>query len=489
MVTEPNNADSTDANNSKDAVVLERRLLSEKEGISILLTKDGLGAFVIVATEVAKSTTPENVLTFLKEAGIKFGIHEEKIEELFKEKKFDAEQLVAWGKKPKPGKNGFLEYLFEEDQKKEATEEEILENKRVDYKNLTTFTNVKQGDILVRHHSPVQGIPGHGVRDDEAAPPKVKDVHLPKGRNTDTDSKNTVLKATIDGMVRRGEGKVHVAPIIDITGDVDFSVGNMDFLGTINIAGNILVDFKVGAVDDINVRGVVEGAQLKAGGSITINRGVQGMDKAVLEAGELITTNFISNATASARQVIVNGPIMHSEVYASERVVLSGKKGNISGGKVSAKYLIDCTSVGSEMGIRTDLEVGVSPELTKQMYEAVQDIKRMEGDLNKIVAASDPLLKLKEEGEVELPPDKLQLLEATMTARKQLKDQIQELEEKKEQLVSDVNKSKNAQIIVQGEVFPGTNIKIFDAILKVMEKMRIICFYREADGTVGTKVP
>jgi len=69
--------------------------------------------------------------------------------------------------------------------------------------------------------------------------------------------------------------------------------------------------------DDIEVRGIVEGAVVEAGGNLTLVRGVQGMSKAVLKCN----CNMVARFLESVENVSVGGnletdTILHSKVEA-----------------------------------------------------------------------------------------------------------------------------------------------------------------------------
>lgn len=49
-------------------------------------------------------------------------------------------------------------------------------------------------------------------------------------------------------------------PLFYVYGDVDFNVGNIDFLGDVHISGDVREDFVVHATGTVTVDGLVEGA-------------------------------------------------------------------------------------------------------------------------------------------------------------------------------------------------------------------------------------
>ena len=77
--------------------------------------------------------------------------------------------------------------------------------------------------------------------------------------------------------------KINVFPVYEVNGDVDYNTGNIDFVGTIVIRGNVRSGFKVKADGDIRIIGSVEGAELEAAGSIEISAGIIGQNKGLLK--------------------------------------------------------------------------------------------------------------------------------------------------------------------------------------------------------------
>lgn len=59
--------------------------------------------------------------------------------------------------------------------------------------------------------------------------------------------------------------------------NVGATTGNIDFIGSVYVKGDVQSGFKVSATDDIIVDGLVEGS-LEAGGNIILRNGMKGPD-------------------------------------------------------------------------------------------------------------------------------------------------------------------------------------------------------------------
>ncbi|MBE7561187.1 DUF342 domain-containing protein [bacterium] len=463
-------------------VDLAREVLLEKDGIQVSATRDRLGAFVRIEADAGPLVSLEDLLEALKEAGITTGVRPDKVKAALDPSRLGSEQLVAWGKQPRPGEDGRLEYVVGGE--KVATPADGEDLGRIDYRAQSQTISVKKGTLLVRRIPPTAGAEGVNVHGQTVAPPVSRDVKLPKGKNTEIDAEGLNLYAEIDGLVSQAGGLVSVSPVMDVRGDVDFSVGNIDFHGSVNIGGTVLVDFEVKAQDDITIGGVVEGARIMAGGNLKINRGVQGGGKARLQAGGCLSASFLNNAVAAAEDVVINGPILHSRVHANNSVTTTGGKGVIAGGKVSARFLIDCTALGTELGARTEVEVGQAPELREKINAVQQQMKKMEGQLARILPAFEQLRKAREELGENFPEEHRASLENAEHTVEVWQKQMAALEEQRSALLEEDEKHRRAEVLVRGEVYPGVTVRIYDAVLSVQNAIKFVRFCRDSEGAV-----
>ena len=123
----------------------------------------------------------------------------------------------------------------------------------------------------------------------------------------------------------------------EIRGDVDFSSGNINFIGDVTISGGVTSGFEVKAGGDIEVDGVVESARVESGGNITLHKGIAGAEKGMIQADGAITARFIENARVMAGgDVTVSDAIIQSIVWSGASVRCEGKRGTIVG-KIQAR--------------------------------------------------------------------------------------------------------------------------------------------------------
>ena len=173
--------------------------------------------------------------------------------------------------------------------------------------------------------------------------------------------------------------------------------GDIDYDGSVVIKGNVLAGFSVKAAGDISVSGIVEGATLISGGNITLNRGVQGMNKAVIKAKGNLVTKFIE----SAQLVEVGGnidtdSILHSKVNAKGKIVASGRNGLIVGGEVKSVVLVQAKNIGNAMGTNTVVGVGLDPTAKKRVDELKKSLSELGANKIKLNQVMEALRKKQE---------------------------------------------------------------------------------------------
>jgi uncharacterized protein (DUF342 family) len=346
-------------------------IASKMEGISLHISDDKLAAFIVINKRSDNIVVKARELKdYIESQGVVFGFMDDILKAIEENPKNFVGQktLVAQGRTAADGKDGYIEYVYDLS-KKDVTPLE-MENGRVNYKELIAIHNVTRGQRIATKIPPERGITGTAV-DGTTIPAKDgKDARILIGKNVVLDSEKENIYSLIDGVMSRQGNKVSVFPIYEVNGDVDYSVGNINFIGTVIVRGNIITGFRVVASGDIQVYGSVEGAELEAGGDIVVSHGILGQHKGYIKAGGMVSSSFIQDANVTAgTNVIVLQSILHSDVYAPHEIVCSGKKGLIVGGTLLAGHKIECRTLGNMMAQETHVEVGVQKELWDELRQ------------------------------------------------------------------------------------------------------------------------
>ncbi|MGE5576414.1 MAG: FapA family protein [Syntrophothermus sp.] len=471
------------AKEAKPVRIAERKPLLDRDGqVKVVISEDGMEASVDILPPLGgKPFTAEQVKEALTKAGVVEGIMEDQIEAAVKQQAKHMRIVVARGSAPVDGNDALIEYKFERTQEKSKPVE--LEDGRVDWHNLQLVENVQPGQILAVRVPPTRGKLGKTVTGKILVPKPGKDVRLPKGKNVEVSEDGLTLTALIAGQVVSSNGRINVYAIHEVKGDVDFSTGNIDFVGNVVVRGNVLSGFTVRAAGSVEVRGSVDGASIIAGGDVVILRGIQGKDRGQLIAGNNIYARFLEHAKVEAvGEVVVTEAIMHCDVNAGKKIEVNGKKGLIVGGLLRAGELVSGKVIGAKLGTRTEIEVGVIPEIRKELNRLAQEIGEKERNLTQVEKAFKMLSGAVEQGRQLMDKEKDLLLKLSETYE-QLQEETNMLRERLSQTEKMLENATRGQVRATQTVHPGTKISIGNATILIRDELAKVLFYLQ-DGEI-----
>ncbi|WP_334072960.1 MULTISPECIES: FapA family protein [Paenibacillus] len=435
------------------------------------------------------SCTKDAMYQFLQHHGIKYGIQDDIVERfaINPREYFYSKTPIAIGLDPEPGEDGKIRYAVQlEDVRYKPLE---TDDGKVDYKEITRLNNVRKGQLIAELVPPLPGRPGTAVTGEPIPNKSGKEARFKVGKNVVLNPEQTAMYAAIDGLVTvTDKGKLNVFPVYEINGDVDYSTGNIDFVGTVVIRGNVLTGFKVSAAGDIRVVGGVEGAELYSEGSIEITGGIIGYNKGLVKAGHSVKSSFIQDGNVVAGEdVIVSQSIMHSNIRAGRDVVCNGTKGLIVGGSIQAGERVIARVIGNPMSTTTSIEVGVLPELRNELMELRQKVREIMANLEKSEKALSLLDQLASLGK--LTPEKVEMRSKLNMTKK---SNIQEMNEFKERMLTiekTLEETVRARVDVLKTIYGGSRIVIGRYTKYVKEPLSHMSFYfNEGDITMSAYV-
>ncbi|MEF3309755.1 FapA family protein [Paenibacillus sp. GYB004] len=429
--------------------------------LTVSLAEDKMSASIqVVSLPDSFPYTVNDIIAFLHKNDVRSGIQPDIVNRLIQDPKpfFQTKTVIATGELPGAGIDGYVRSLHEMDAA--ATKPAELEDGTVDYKEVTRLSNVRRGQLIAERVPPKEGTPGKTVTGEPIPGRPGKESRFKIGKNVVADGEQKALYAAIDGMVvKTDHDKINVFPVFEVNGDVDYRIGNIDFLGTVVIRGNVLSGFKVKAAGDIRITGGVEGAEVEALGSIEISAGVLGHNKAVIRAGVNLKSSFIQDAVIEAGgNVHVSQSILHSQVRAGQHVYCTGPKGLIVGGTIQAGEKVVARTIGNSMSTPTAIEVGVLPELRNELSTLRQQLRNVQDGLDKTDKALTLLDQLAAAGS--LTPEKLAMRIKLSHTKKQATDEQIAFRERILEIEKTLEDTERAKVEVISMVYGGTKIVI-----------------------------
>lgn len=447
--------------------------------VDLVIQDDGMAATMMLTgpSGSGQDVTMEQVREALQAKNIVFGINEDKIHSILEERIYYQEFLIAEGKEPVAGRDGQIKDYFP---RKAEMKFASKDNGDIDYKNLNLIHNVKAGQVvceIMRPTLPQDGMDvcGRTVRGKMGTMPPI-----PQGKNVIFNESNDKLITACEGNLTFRSGRFLVEKIFEVAGNVDNSVGNIEFTGSVVIRGDVYEGFEVTAKGDITVMGMVEGAKLNASGSIILQKGMRGMKIGVLEAGEDITAKFLENCKIYAKRDIRAEYIINSEVSCGHDLVLNGRRGAFIGGSCSVHNCMTVREVGAASNATTTVTLGMTPQLLEEMKAASRDLDVITRKLTEIQKDIAYLTSKQKNGTLtEIQKERLKglNLDCPVTSMKQKK-----LKEKTAELSRQVREVGNCRLTA-GRVNPGTVLNIGDGKI-YFTKREDNCFFYFRDGEI-----
>ena len=353
--------------------------------VNVFLSKDCLSAWLLIYPPVGGGKEVKWAALDMALAGqeIRFGINEELLNAIPKDpERYFKLFPVARGIPASHGTDGRVVDIFPRAEERKLT---VDENNQADYSDLNFIHSVERGGAVCRIIPPTEGIPGRTVQGREIPAENGRPAAVPKGRNTALSEDGRALVATIAGHVEFSGRSFQVKPVLEIPGNVDFTVGDINFLGDVCIHGDICSGFNVRAMGTITVDGVVEACTVEAGRDLIVAKGVQGSGQAVIRAQRSIFAKQLESCCVYAKMDLETECIINCEVYCGGAVVVRTGHQSIIGGKVHAAREVSAGVMGSRAGNRTEIVLGGQPceefdydLLTKDIQELEQIMEELE---------------------------------------------------------------------------------------------------------------
>ena len=456
----------------------------EAEKMIVTVSADGMQAVCrfIPPTTGGRVMHKEDLLKDLEFNGIKFGIIEAEVDRYITNKEYCTDYVMARGKAVEEGHDAEIIYKFNTNLQAKPKENE---DGSVDFYDLDIIASVSEGDELAELIKEDEGTPGIDVRGRLIRPKKVDKLAFRYGKNISVSEDGLHLISDISGhIVLDVDNKVNVSNTFIVKDDVDISTGDINYAGNVEVRGNVINGFKINATGDVIIGGTAEGAQITAGGNIILKHGIRGMDRGILKSGGNIVAKFLENTTVYSGGYVMADAIIHSDVSAKGDVIVNSRKGYVNGGTIRSETLIRVKNAGSEMGTKTNMEVGVDPNLLiqyRKLNEKIEEtLRRME-----ISGKSIELYNRKLHNGEKLSPERLSQFKILAIEYKQDSDNVATMQEEFIKLHEEMEKQKGGVIEVENIVYPGVKVVVVDAIMYIREVVKNVRFVRDGADVIA----
>ena len=430
-------------------------------------------------TEGGNLLNRDDIISEMVKSGVKYGVAEATITEFLNNRQYEETLIIAEATLQVEGSDAVIKFFFNTDLTQKP---KVNEDGSVDFHHLDVISSVSAGDLLAELTPAVQGKPGIDVCGNLLRPVKVKQKILRVGKNIKLSEDGLKAYSEVNGHATVEGEQVFVSNMYEVPANVDTSTGDIEYEGNVLVHGNVLAGFSITAKGDIVVEGVVEGANLRAGGHIILKRGIQGMDRGILKANGNVISRFIESATVEAGGYVSADAIMHSNVSAKGDITVDGKKGFISGGNIRSGTLVSAKTIGSSMGTSTNIEVGIEPEIIQEYHELGKEQETIRDEQEKNMQILVALAKRIKLGE-KLPPDKLLQFKKANEAKDNMTRREEEITERLKVLKESIDSYEGGMVKVSSVAHPGVKLTISNAVYYVKTETSY-CRFVKSQGDV-----
>jgi uncharacterized protein (DUF342 family) len=440
---------------------------TDRFSLVVKATDDRLKAFITAEKRAPGIVTREELLKVLEphlsRDAIHFSVLDDVVQLLSHEKNVE-ERRIAKGIEPEDGSDARLVYLAKRYAPKRplGKEEAGGENETcfLSLRELHLFDNVRSGNVVARLYPPKQGKPGVDVMGKSIAPKPGQPLklQLDKTLSQKPQAEGSLtfdaITAHLDGYLVEEGGKLFVKEELAIAGNIDFHVGNLDFIGQLTVKGDVLPGFTVSAIKGVTILGSVQGGSVSSSkGNVSVKGFVFGGEK-----GRILCAGDFQCTTARQAHVEALGNITilkeaYDCVLRSQKSVLA-ESGRIIGGKTFAVCGAQALQIGNEAGHSTSIDLCSDVEMTTEYASLViaieshrQTKKLLELHLGPY-ATNQSRLRL-------LPPDYRAKLEKLLTKKAQVEGSLIALLAKQSQLLSKSHSNADLRVNYTKVLYQG----------------------------------
>lgn len=240
----------------------------------------------------------------------------------------------------------------------------------------TSLVMVNKGQTIARVIPPTEGTDGRDVKGRPLPAKPGQPVRLRCDDSIEIHADGAAV-AMGDGVLTQSLGRWAVRPHLLIPGYVDFSTGNIDFSGDIEVVRGIRDCFVVRAAGNLEVLGLVEAATIETGGDLHVHAGVAARERGSVKVGGDLEGRYfdaarieVGGALRITRELINCQTLVHGAVESPNATMI--------GGVLTAAGPTRLAVVGSKGGAKTRIILGSVPRIAAKIAEADRVITALE---------------------------------------------------------------------------------------------------------------
>ena len=385
--------------------------------------------------------------------------------------------LLIEGKYPVKGENQHIKFHVKPSSREPRQIEEYDERK--DYHNLNLFENVGKNQLIAEVFPASDGVSGRTVTG--AVVPAIRGLAFKRecraGDSVITDDSGYKFFSKISGRVVYDQGKrvISVTDLYEIHGNVDYTTGNIDFVGEVIVHGDVTDTYNIRALKGVRVDGHVGNCIIDSDSDITIG-GMDGGDIGFIRCGGNLKMKYVHGTTVECEGSIeITHESVHSKLQSIKAVIMPA--GSIIGGEVIALTGVEANEIGSDAHIRTCVAAGISYIIKRRIADIRERLSGINAEIDRLNAKIDPfvtnprnLMALNTQGREKIKEMAVEL-KKFIADKKDLEDELQKISQSSR---ADANPIISVSRSIEAGVVLTVGTTVQPVRQKVVQRMSII---------------
>jgi uncharacterized protein len=336
----------------------------------LITTEEQLNAWIKYKGNSPDTLSISDVKEFIEQKKIVKGVvSDEKITEFINQISCEEKDfLIAKGEPYKPGKDSYVKFFFDIEY---LTAGAINEKGDIDYRNRGEIPRIEKESLTAEKIPMEKGEYGVDVYGNPIVMPEIQDVEFLSGEGTKLSEDGLKIVSIIDGQPNVSKtGKISVFAELNIKDDIDFTTGNIDFKGNINVGGTIQDGFIVKGVN-ISAKEIV-GAQIFASGDVIVIGGI--IDAAIVAEG-LVSAKYIKNSNIKTfGNLVFEKELMGSKIRTSSKIIT--ERGKIISSYAAAKMGLEVKDIGTDVSKPCKIKINADENIRKIVQKLDFSLKK-----------------------------------------------------------------------------------------------------------------
>ncbi len=379
-------------------------------------------------------------------------------------------ETVARGLLPLNGKDSFLRFAIEIG----PLPGKIMGNGKIDFRERKMFVGVTEEQTIATRIPATNGTPGLTVLGEEVPQIPGKDLPVKVSDDAEYDEESGIIRAARRGILSLiNENSIKVCAKQVISGNIDYSTGNIESQDAVEIGGTILPGFKVTTHGDLLLGGNARSATINCHGNLVVKGGIIGEKCNVKVKGDADFSFMEQGRLRANGRVIIRKQAYYAKIMADGEIHCE-KSSQIMAGLLMSGASLNIGNVGSQNSPPALLAAGIAPGRYLRYLQMRSQLRSIEQERLNFLQRYGLKTKLTQRESLEKSIDvlyqdmaKLNLIPGSTT----------------NEPFSGINYLRGITITVQGTIFSGTELQIGNATTTIEKDIKAVCFSLDRSTT------